>query len=320
MLDERYLSAEFLPFVDAARLRPLVAHPRRKEENEQRSPGLVETWRRAAHVWNWGSPGANADALAFWCAALGEPSDVSAAGGLWRTRWALSRTGSSEILGRHTGPVGAVATAVLPDGRPIAITGSWDHTVRIWDLTTATPLGDPLTGHTRSVGAVATTVLPDGRPIAATSSSGDDMVRIWDLTTGTPIGDPLTGHTRLMVAVATTVLPDGRPIAITGSHDATVRIWDLTTGTLIGDPLTGHTSRVTAVATAELPDGHPIAITGSHDATVRIWDLGLSVAAGPPLRVTAGVRGVALRRSGRDVIAVIVGDGVARVDVELIER
>jgi WD40 repeat protein len=167
---------------------------------------------------------------------------------------------------------------------------------------------------------VATTVLPDGRPIAATSSSGDDMVRIWDLTTGTPIGDPLTGHTRLMVAVATTVLPDGRPIAITGSHDATVRIWDLTTGTLIGDPLTGHTSRVTAVATAELPDGHPIAITGSHDATVRIWDLGLSVAAGPPLRVTAGVRGVALRRSGRDVIAVIVGDGVARVDVELIER
>ena len=35
----------------------------------------------------------------------------------------------------------AVATVVLPDGRPIAVTGSGDATVRIWDL--LYPAGGP---------------------------------------------------------------------------------------------------------------------------------------------------------------------------------
>ena len=42
--------------------------------------------------------------------------------------------------------------------------------MRVWDLTTGTPIGDPLTGHTGAVGAVAALVLPDGRPVAVTGS------------------------------------------------------------------------------------------------------------------------------------------------------
>lgn len=53
----------------------------------------------------------------------------------------------------------AVITAEL-DGRPIAITGSNDGAVRVWDLATGTPIGKPLTGHTDSVRAVATTERP----------------------------------------------------------------------------------------------------------------------------------------------------------------
>jgi WD40 repeat protein len=68
------------------------------------------------------------------------------------------------------------------DGRPIAVTGAWDDTVRVWDLTTGIPIGDPLTGHTNTVAAVACTQL-DGRPIAVTGS-WDRTVRVWDLTTG----------------------------------------------------------------------------------------------------------------------------------------
>ncbi len=56
----------------------------------------------------------------------------------------------------------AVATGVLPDGRLVAVTASPDGTVRVWDLTTGTPIGDTLTGHTSEVAAVATGVLPDG--------------------------------------------------------------------------------------------------------------------------------------------------------------
>lgn len=174
MLDERYLSAEFLPFVDAARLRPLVADRRRGNQSSLGRPGLMEVWRRAAHVWSWGSPGANADALAFWCAALGEPSDVSAAGGLWRTRWALCRPGSGEILGRHTNAVTTVATAVLPDGRPVAVTGSRDATVRIWDLQRMTAAHEPL--HlVGPVSALAALHLPTGVHLAVT---GDGITAV----------------------------------------------------------------------------------------------------------------------------------------------
>ena len=56
-----------------------------------------------------------------------------------------------------------MATTVLPDGRPVAVTGSDDRTLRIWDLTTGTPIGDPLTGHTDTVTAIATTVLATSR-------------------------------------------------------------------------------------------------------------------------------------------------------------
>ncbi|MEV5896701.1 caspase family protein [Nonomuraea fuscirosea] len=123
----------------------------------------------------------------------------------------------------HTGTVFAVACAEL-EGRPIAVTGSYDDTVRIWDLTTGRQIGDPLTGHTRGVNAVACAEL-EGHPIAVTSSH-DHTARIWDLGTGRQIGDPLTGHTGWVTAVACAQLK-GHPIAVTGSHDHTARIWDL---------------------------------------------------------------------------------------------
>jgi WD40 repeat protein len=47
----------------------------------------------------------------------------------------------------HIGPVWAMATAVLPDGRPVVVIGSSDGAVRVWDLTSGPPLGEPLTGH-----------------------------------------------------------------------------------------------------------------------------------------------------------------------------
>ena len=73
---------------------------------------------------------------------------------------------------------------MLPDGRPVAVTGSSDATVRVWDLRDGTAIGDPMTGHTSSVVAVATLVLPDGRPVAVTSSH---VVRVWDLVSMTEI-------------------------------------------------------------------------------------------------------------------------------------
>ena len=74
----------------------------------------------------------------------------------------------------------------------MVISGSSDRTVRVWDLATGTPVGDPFTGHTDAVTAVAAAEL-DGRPVVI-SGSNDRTVRVWDLATGTPVGDPFTGH------------------------------------------------------------------------------------------------------------------------------
>ncbi|MFB7554244.1 hypothetical protein, partial [Streptomyces sp. NPDC056154] len=38
-----------------------------------------------------------------------------------------------------------MATTVLDD-RPVAVTGSVDETVRVWDLVTGQQVGEPLTG------------------------------------------------------------------------------------------------------------------------------------------------------------------------------
>ncbi|MDT3728051.1 caspase family protein, partial [Streptomyces sp. DSM 41972] len=133
----------------------------------------------------------------------------------WKPVFATGSGVSSALrntLTGHNSPVTAMACTQL-DGRPIAVTGAGDGTIRLWNLTTGQPTGQPLTGHNSTVYAVACTQL-DGRPTAITG--GDDgTIRLWNLTTGQPTGQPLTGHNSTVYAVACTQL-DGHPTAITG--------------------------------------------------------------------------------------------------------
>ena len=190
---------------------------------------------------------------------------------------AIPRPTELSLVG-HTGTVCAVATADLK-GRPVAVTGSWDKTVRVWDLATGAPIGHPFTGHTDLVLGVATAEV-NGHSVVI-SAGKDNSVRVWDLATGAPIGHPLTGHTDDVTAVTTAQL-NGRPVVISASADKTVRVWDLATGAPIGHPLTGHTNHVIAVTTAQL-DGRPVVISGSADKTVRVWDLATGAPIGHPL-------------------------------------
>jgi WD40 repeat protein len=86
------------------------------------------------------------------------------------------------------------------DGRPVVISGSSDHTVRVWDLAAGSPIGGPFTGHTGSVTAVAVGEL-DGRPVVISGSS-DHTVRVWDLaarTLAAGILDSLPGGVNLII-------------------------------------------------------------------------------------------------------------------------
>ncbi|SDH17430.1 WD domain-containing protein, G-beta repeat-containing protein [Sinosporangium album] len=240
-------------------------------------------------------------AVIFWPFAAKEPalrvSEESAAPTVDATRKpTVSPTPSPAMtpgeVGRHSDGIWAVAVGQV-EGLPVAVTGSADHTVRVWDLTRRELAGEPMTGHTNDVYGVAVGQV-EGRPVAVTGGA-DGKIRVWDLATRKPLGEPMTGHTGTVYAVAVGEL-EGRPVAVTGGADGSVRVWDLATHRPLGEPMTGHTDEIWAVAVGEV-NGRPIAVTGSRDDSVRVWDL----AAGNPL-------GRAMTDHAGDVYSAKVGE------------
>jgi WD40 repeat protein len=229
----------------------------------------------------------------------------------WSARWAAWQPATAHyLIGRHEGEVTSVAVGEV-DGRPVAVSGSEDETVRVWDLHTGAPVGQPLTGHTSVVTAVAVGEV-DGRPVAVTGG-WDETVRVWDLRTGVPVGQPLTGHTGAVLTLAVGEV-DGRPVAISAGHDRTVRVWDLRTGVPVGRPLTAHTNWIRAVAVGEV-DGRPVAVTAADDTTVRVWDLRTGIPVNKRLtRHTSFVRGLTVGQvDGRPVAVTGSNDHTVRV-------
>jgi WD40 repeat protein len=182
---------------------------------------------------------------------------------------------STQLTGHIEGVNGV---AFSPDGNLLAsVSGTaslGDFTVRLWDVATGQPRGEPLTGHTDIVNAVAFS--PDGKLLA--TASFDKTVRLWDVESGKQIGEPLTGHTKEVYGVAFS--PDGTLLA-SSSFDKTVRLWDVESGKQIGEPLKGHTGMVLGVDFS--PDGKLLA-SASTDRTVLLWDVESGKAHGEPLK------------------------------------
>src|SRR5262249_37334571 len=102
--------------------------------------------------------------------ALGQPH--------FRLIWTASRESPALVRTFVGHEDKAAAVAVTADGRRV-LSGSHDHTLRLWDLQTGRLLRS-FVGHKGGVFMVAT--VPDGR--GALSASGDGTIRLWDLETG----------------------------------------------------------------------------------------------------------------------------------------
>ena len=111
----------------------------------------------------------------------------------------------------------SLSAVFSPDGKRI-VSGSWDHTLKVYDLSTRQVIFT-FSGHTGGVCSVAFS--PDGRYVV--SGSADQTVKLWDTTTGRE-ALTLKGHSGSVNSVAFS--PEGKYIA-SGSSDGTVKLWDL---------------------------------------------------------------------------------------------
>jgi eukaryotic-like serine/threonine-protein kinase len=168
------------------------------------------------------------------------------------------------------------------------VTASDDQTVRRWDGSTGTALGqiwrDNKPVRTLAIGPDGTTILVGG---------GKGGVRLWDFRDGKELLR-FQGQDGYVLTVA--MSPDGKSI-IAGGTDPIFRKWDRQTGHELLN-FKGHDAAILAMVFS--PDGKLI-LTGSQDRTARIWD----AHSGEELRKVgqhaAPVRCVAFSPDGRTV-------------------
>ncbi|MFJ8495501.1 hypothetical protein ACIRBZ_45325 [Streptomyces sp. NPDC094038] len=184
----------------------------------------------------------------------------------WRVRWATNSQVSTALvrtLVGHTDRVTAVAVVWL-EGRPHAVTGGHDQTVRVWDLATGKNT-HVLCGHTDRITAVWTAELNDRPHVVACD---DRSVLVWDLTTGNLVHQLTGPRYRFSSAVIAEV--EGRPHAVIGNAVGEVLVWDLITGQQVHQ-LVGLTDLSAAVAVAVL-DGRPH-VVASDGRSAAVWEM-----------------------------------------------
>ncbi|WNG94321.1 TIR domain-containing protein [Mycobacterium sp. ITM-2016-00318] len=212
------------------------------------------------------------------------------------------------------GPLTSVAFS--PDGRRLAIGGgdtsvgvSSDHdgTVRLWDVKTFRPVGEPRR-HGERVNSVAFS--PDGNRIVSGGNEGDNTgsVRLWDANTGELVAATTIGEAqRIVWAVAFS--PDGRQVAAAGV-DGFIEVLDADGLDIIGQPMKGHEDRVVSLAYS--PDGRALA-SASRDETIRLWDVESGQQVGAALTAhTDDVDSVAFSPDGQRIVSGST-DGTVRV-------
>jgi WD40 repeat protein/uncharacterized caspase-like protein len=205
----------------------------------------------------------------------------------------------------HSDKVNSVAFS--PDGMRI-LSGSSDHTVKLWDVTTGAVLRT-FEGHSDEVTSVA--LSPDGaRVLSGGTSRGshlDDTVKLWDATTGVLLRT-FEGHSGGVRSVAFS--PDGARVLSAGLGD--VKLWDAATGALL------HTFQARLpkqsiplfVLVAFSPDGRRV-LSGGND--LKLWD----ATTGGLLRTFEGSGSVSSVGFSPDGVHVLSGGDVSDNTVKL---
>jgi len=165
------------------------------------------------------------------------------------TNWKYGRCSIKILKGHSNG----VMSLQLCDN--ILATGSYDATIKIWNLDNGEELRT-LTGHTMGVRCLQ---FDDNKLI---SGSLDKTLKVWNWRTGECIAT-YNGHLEGVIA-----LHFDSNILVSGSVDHTARVWNFQDRSVF--TLRGHSDWVNSV---KIDSASRTIFTASDDCTVKLWDL-----------------------------------------------
>lgn len=138
----------------------------------------------------------------------------------------------------------------------IIISGSYDATVRVWDLLDNANCKHILTGH---IDRIYSTALDFDNKLCY-SGSMDSTIHIWDFEKGDLLHS-LEGHSSLVG-----LLELSREYLVSAAADSTLRIWDPKSGTNYAK-LEGHTAAITCF------QHDCLRIVSGSERLLKLWDI-----------------------------------------------
>lgn len=164
------------------------------------------------------------------------------------------------VLQDLTGHTKSVFCLDVSTNERLALSGSWDNTLRLWDIDTGQTM-KVLEGHTLPVWCCV--LFEGGRK--ALSGSWDHSLRLWDIETSKTLLN-FEGHKK---SVWCCELFDNQTKVLSCSKDKTLRTWSVETGKML-QVLRGHSAAVQCCAVF---DNDTKVLSGGCDYKLRIWNL-----------------------------------------------
>jgi len=160
----------------------------------------------------------------------------------------------------HAGPV--ADTVISSDGQ-FCLSGSWDKSMRLWDLNTGSTVR-AFVGHTSDVNSVAFST--DNRQIV--SGSRDKTIKLWNTLAECKYTITEEMHSDWVSCVRFS--PSAKqPLIVSAGWDRVVKVWNLNNCKLRTN-LAGHTGVLYTVTIS--PDGS-LCASGGKDGIAMLWDV-----------------------------------------------
>ncbi|KAK4522353.1 hypothetical protein GAYE_HPESCF16G0233 [Galdieria yellowstonensis] len=162
-----------------------------------------------------------------------------------------------------TGHSHFVSDVVLSSDGQFALSSSWDHTLRLWDLTQGVSTRR-FVDHTKDVLSVAFSA--DNRQIV--SSSRDRTIKLWNTIGECKYTLTEDGHSDWVSCVRFSP-STATPLIVSCGWDKMVKVWNLS-NCKIRSNLAAHTGYLNTVSVS--PDGS-LCASGGKDGVAMLWEL-----------------------------------------------